>query len=40
MGKNQEEAQNINNKLNHNIQRTSIWNQHTYDVDTWTKEKM
>ena len=39
-GENQEEAQNIKNKLKQNIQRSSIWNQHTYDVGTWTKEKM
>ena len=23
-----------------NKQRTSIWNQHTYDVGTWTKDKI
>ena len=39
-GENQEEAQNIKNKLKQNIQRSSIWNQHTYDVGIWTKEKI
>ena len=37
---NQEETQKIKHKLKQNIQRPSMWNQHTYDVGTWTKEKM
>ena len=39
-GKNLEDTQTNKNKSSKNKQRTPMWNQHTYDVGTWTKDKI
>ena len=36
----QEETKIIQNIIHKNQQSTSMWNKHTYDIGTWTKEKI
>ena len=40
MGKKPETIQLNKTKPNIKKQRIPMWNQHTYDVETWTKDKM